>query len=213
VLLGQLGCEAAAIAVATVGGPERVPPQFVLEDRPTLVMVDDPQHRLDNPSLARQIGTTAVYYLQTQEVLEDAPLIDPRQLGRLEVLLDRDWPTTPIDEIGRRLGAEQVIHAKVVSVTYRDGDGVYRPEGVMEVKVIDATNGRRLWPEAPPLLEPGQTVPGQRVSARLDPDAGLSASDARDNRGDAGRRLADELGQVLARQFYEWRREEPGASL
>lgn len=206
------GCSAAAVAVSAVQGPEKVPPQFELPDRATLVLVDDPNRLFENAGLARQVGSTAVYYLKTHKALTEAGFIEPREIARLEALLDREWSSTPIDEIGRRLGAQQVIHAKVTSVAFVTEDGAFRPHASLEAKVIDVETGR-LWPARSPLDDPSELGPGVVVTTQLAADPGRTARDNGQPMSEVGRHLADEMGLNLAQLFYTWRKAEPGSGL
>ena len=207
------GCSAAAVAVSAVQGPEKVSPQFELPDRTTLVLVDDPDRLLENAGLSRQVGSTAVYYLKTHGALTEAGFVEPRDIARLEALLDREWPRTPIDEIGRRLGAQQVIHAKVTSVAFVTDDGAFRPHASLEAKVIEVETGRRLWPSRSPLDDPADAAPGVVVSSQLAADPGRTARDNSQPMSEVGRRLADQMGMDLAQLFYTWRKAEPGSTL
>lgn len=210
VLLG--GCVQTAILVEAIQGPKKIPPAYVLEDVPTAVLVDDPHHLLDNPGLARQIGTTAVHYLTTHEALVESTFVEPRDVARLESEFGRDWPLTPIDEIGRRLGAEQVIYAKITRVQIQSIDSLYRPEAMIEVKVLRSADGVRLWPSAQVLPDPANPSPGHTVVVNL-PYKTRSGEGGVVTPNDVGRQLADELGLNLARLFYEYAAAAPGDGL
>lgn len=207
------GCQSAAIAVSAVQGAPTNPAVYPLPQVRTAAVVDDPQQRLEDPSIARQIGTTTMFYLEHHEALLPAQVVAPRDVTRLQNMAGRAWSRLPIDEIGRRLDAAQVIYIKVAAVRFRTDEQLYRPEITLEVKVIDALSGDRLWPPAPPLLEAGQTAPGHRVAVQLDYEtrAGRFADDA--TPGDLARRLADEAGLAVARLFYDWKAEPVGSSL
>ncbi len=212
-VLAISACEQAAVLSEAIRGPEKIGPLYVLPDVPTLVMIDDPQHHLSNPGLARQIATTAVHYLSFHETLITASFIDPKELSKLEAELGRRWATTPIDEIGRRLGAKQIIYAKINSAKFHFVDTLYRPEATIEVKVIDADTGKRLWPEAPALADPDRTPPGHLIQIKdhyVSRDSRYVGDSTPD---DLARRLADNAGLLVARLFYEWQKDAPGESL
>jgi len=213
VLPALSGCEQAAVMVEAVRGPEKIEPLYVLPDVPTLVMVDDPNHLLNNPGLARQIATTSIHYLKFHEALPTATFIDPKKLVKLEAEIGDRWTATPIDEIGRRLGAKQVVYAKINSAKFHFADTLYRPEATIEVKVIDSGTGQRLWPEAPALADPGRATPGHLIQIKdqyLSRDSRYVGDSTPD---DLARRLADDAGLLLARLFYPWQADAPGSSL
>ncbi|MBB6428695.1 hypothetical protein [Algisphaera agarilytica] len=206
-------CEQAAVLAEAVSGPEKVEPLYVLPDVPTLVMVDDPKHLLSNPGLARQIATTAIHYLEFHEALPTAQFIKPRELAKLEAELGDRWASTPIDEVGRRLGAEQVIYAKINSAQFHVVDTLYRPEASIEVKIIDVAEGKRSWPEAPALIDPENVPPGHMIQIKDNYESRDSRYVGDSTPDDLARRLADDAGLRLARLFYQWQKDAPGASL
>lgn len=212
-LLSLPACEPGAVLVDAIQGPEKVQPLYLLPDVPTLIMVDDPKHLLNNPGLARQIATTAIHYLEFNEVLPTASFVDPKELAKLESELGNRWATTPIDEIGRRLGAQQIIYAKINSARFHFAETLYRPEATIEVKVINADDGQRLWPEPPALVDPTNLPPGHLIQIKdhyVSRDSRYVGDSTPD---DLARRLADDAGLRLARLFYQWQKDQPGASL
>ncbi|MEM9883331.1 MAG: hypothetical protein AAF800_10475 [Planctomycetota bacterium] len=217
---GGVGCQGPAVVAAAIAGGEKVEAAYRLPDAATLVMVDDPQNLLSNPRLARQVATTAIHYMTFHEALGSAEFIDPRRLNRLEAELDRQWEQTPIDEVARRLGAQQVVYARVESVTMHVADTLYRPEATLEVKVLATPSGddaatSRLWPEAPVLgtADGEPAAPGHRVRVGLDYVSRDSRFVGDATPDDLARRLADEAGLHLGRLFYDWKRPEPGSTL
>lgn len=212
-LFGLTACEQGAVLVNAIQGPEKVEPLYVLPDVPTLVMVDDPKHLLNNPGLARQIATTAIHYLTFHEALPNATFIDPKELAKLEAQLGDRWSSTPIDEIGRRLGAEQVVYATINSARFHFVDTLYRPEASIEVKVIRVADGKRIWPEAPALVDPQHMPQGHLIQMKENYQSRDSRYVGDSTPDDLARRLADEAGLRLARLFYQWQRDAPGSSL
>lgn len=212
--LGLGGCKGGAALFSAMSGPDKVPPQFVLPDLTTAVLVDDPQHHLANPAMARQIGTTAVHHLQLNDALDKATFIEPREVARLERQLGRDWKMMPIDQIGQKLGAEQIIYAKIIQVSGQSDATLFRPTATIDVKVIRSSDGLRLWPEAPPLADPdAPPAPGYRLSIEMQYESRQNVATNQGIPGDLVRVLADDLGLKLAQLFYEWTLPEPGESL
>lgn len=208
-----IGCEATSILVEAVQGPEKVEPKHVLADVPTLVMVEDPHHQLNNPGLARQVATTATHYLTFHEVLEEAAFIEPKKLVKLEAEMGEKWSQTPIDEIGRRLGAEQVVYAKINYAKYHHAGTLYRPEASIDVKVINAADGKRIWPNASPMSNPDSPQPGHEVKIKDRFVSSESRYVGDSTTDDLARRLADDAGLLIARLFYQWQKDAPGSSL
>lgn len=206
--LGSAGCE--AIAFLGAMGGEKVKAQYKLPNRPTLVMVEDPERHLGNPTLNSVAAANAAFHLKQNQALT-APLIDQAELTALEARLGQEYARTPIDQVGRLLGAEQVVHVQVDSVSMQTAPGVYRPTAIVQVKVIDVADGERLFPEAPRFTNPNAPPPGHRVKAQL--SVRSAGTDGRGTTAVLAQSLAEEIGHTVARLFYDHKKPEPGSTL
>jgi hypothetical protein len=58
------------------------------------------------------------------------------------------WRKASIPEIGRAVGAKQVVYIDIISdvVTHDGGTGMINASTSARVRVVDATNGATLWP-------------------------------------------------------------------
>ncbi len=209
---GLAGCEGVALVADAVQNGEPVEALYVLPDRPTAVLVDDTTNRL-GPRATGQIATTAIHYLRANKALSKARFIEPREVARLESQLGRAWPTTPIDAIGRRLDAEQIIYARIISTSSKVAENLYRPEATLEVKVIQAKDAKRLWPHKGPIVDPKNPAPGYTLKIVLDYETRDSRYVGDATPDDISRRLADKAGLDLARLFYHWKLDPPGGRL
>ena len=194
-------------------GGNKVPAKYRLDNVRTVVLFDDPQNLLNNPGLARQVAATAVHYLEFKKVLRSAGFVSPAAVSRLEQQLGAEWPRTPIDAIGRKLGARQVVYARLVKVDSLVAGNVYRPRAQVEVKVVSADGGRRLWPNAGAMPSASAPLPGYTLTVEMD----YQTNDGRNLGGSTpdalARQLADEIGVSLARLFHNWVEDDMGSKL
>lgn len=210
--IGQ-GCEGPAAVMDAFQNGEPVAALYILPDVRTVVVVDDPKNFMGNPGLVRQIGTTAVHFLRHEQALETAEFVEPRDIALLEARLDEKWTSMPIAEIGRRLGAEQVIYARIKQVTMHVAGNVYRPEAVLDVKVLQSADGKRLWPNATALPDPEKAAPSHTLTIQMKYETRDSRYFGDATPDDLARKLAERIGQELAQLFYDWRRPPAGQTL
>ena len=143
-LLALAGCNIVAPIAVVFEGPQMTPPEYVLQDRATVVFVDDHNtvigYNVD--SVRRSIADTITSRLLEEKVL--ARMIRPQDAMLLSASSDRHDNLLSIEDIGRKVGADQVIYLNMHAFT-GSVDGVQaRPIGVCLVKVIDVQEQRRL---------------------------------------------------------------------
>lgn len=217
-----LGVLLLALLIAPLGGcalfgyfasifGEAVPAEYKLADRPTLVMVDDPDNHLDHASRRGQVAQVVGRKLKQEKVLAGKTrLVPPSELRDLEAQLGESYARTPIVQIGRLLDAEQVIHVRVREVDLMRAPGVYEPRMTAEVKVLDAEASRRLFPRAVE-MEHQWNSQGRMLSASTP----VRTPNTHDSgiRTELMRELAMHTGVRIAQLFYKHQRAEPGATL
>ena len=106
-----------------------------------------------------------------------------------------------LDEVARAAGAQQLIYARVATVSAGATAGIARPQALLEVRVVDAATGRTLFPEPVPGRpndEQGHTVV-VKMDAAYEPGAGRATQSMIEAK------LAQEAGVILARVFHDWR--------
>ena len=193
------------VPAAFIFSPEpMVEPVFVLQDRPTVVFVDDRQNLVTPTSLRRVIGNRVSQDLMVEEVV--AKTIDTSDAEAVARVNDTDGAPMAIDEIGRAVGADVVIYMEMVE--FRDRTDPYQPKprASCRVRVIDAVNLTRLFPDA--TAEESSYLVQVELPA-MDPGQMRS----RAARNQVGEMLANRLGQQAGRLFYEWNSSKIGTSL
>jgi hypothetical protein len=201
-------CAPIAYVADAVGG-NYVAAKHQLNRATTLVIVDDPQSRLREPSAQGRIASSIRFYLRENTELAESDLVSWSRFRVIRRDLGEDYPATPIAEVGQLAGAKQVIHVLVRSVKYRYGGPIYRPTATVETKVLDAKTGRRLFPK-------GQAVEGMGGRGLI-VKTQLSARrvDRTDRTGLSGmsQELAEQVGRNVAQLFYRHRKRPEGERL
>lgn len=227
------GCNIFAFAAYAAGGLDKVEKQFQLEDKPTLIWVDDPQNLLGSPTLSAVVVANIEFYLKKQDafgVQEKAkksdgwfadsktqkpveePLLPQAALYEVQSRLGADFEKASIGEIGKLAGAQQVVHVLVTDVVYQASPGYWRPRAVCEVKVLDVIEGKRLFPPQQAFesgVEGGGPLPGYRVKTELHASTGDMGTDQADMLL-LQQKLARNIGLDVSRLFYDWAPDEPG---
>lgn len=185
----------------------KVDAKHELTNRPTLVMVEDPETALANTALPDAIATEI-----GQKLLENGAthtVIDTNRLATLRNEMGDRFRKTPIDEIGRRVGAEQIIYVKVLTVIIQNEPGMIKPSAVLAIKLVDAQTGERLFPNestqfpvASPLSTSDRTsyplVINQRMEMVREGATGTTDTIIRS-------KMAKVIAREIARLFYTHR--------
>lgn len=185
------GCNIVAPIYVLAAGPPKIPAEHQLDRmRPVAVVIDDPD------SVVPSLGYRRVMLATVQERLAERAkvkeVIDSRDTM---AVLQRDsaQERMSLTEIGRAIGAEQVIWARVEGFSLAARTGEYRPNAQLRVKVIDVTANEKAWPVEPVggyLLD---------VTMRVRPDyVPTSGPEVRS----AMEELAEYAGRALAELFY-----------
>ena len=180
---------------------------YIPEDRPTLILVDDPSGQLGDPGLANMIAGQIGHQLVKEEVIGLANVVSPHKLYDLAAEMGSEYVRTPVDQIGQRLGARQVIYVYIQSVSLSEQPGLFRPTAVVRVKLIDVTEGRQLFPEVPGDLGSSETEFHNIhvvMYYRGAEDFGHGVVQT------IRKKLADRISRDVSRLFFEYLPRQPG---
>ncbi len=191
-------CNIVGPAIAIASGPSKIRKAFDLPSEPiTVVLVEDTASPplVRDARLLRTIAETATEELTRRGVVRIA--VEPGPIHVLSVQpAERN---TPIADLAREVGAEQIIYAQIRSFTLSPDGQSFAPSAELRVRVLDASVeqddviGRRIFPadaEGHPLIAGGENI------------AGFSPRDAADVR-QAELELAELTGLRLAQLFYD----------
>ncbi|MEM7576456.1 MAG: hypothetical protein AAF328_03185 [Planctomycetota bacterium] len=220
------GCTIASIPFAGFEG-YNVPAAYELPQRPTVLIVEARSRATEDERFARQVAARAQVQLDRNlvnplEPPQNPPPSDPgastdpgislvptSEVAKFQDRHGDAYDDLAIDRLGRDLGADTVIYAKVGNAQLNDQGPLIQPESRIMVRVIDARTGDRLWPEATAGLEGESTAwPIQTGGVHQTTSAGELSGTTRDR---AWAQLADAAGLDLARLFYTWQRPKPGS--
>lgn len=184
-------CNLVGPVAAIVHGPEKIQAQYTLEkNRAAVVFVDDRGNRMPRRSLRLTTAQEAEKLILKKGVVTD---VISGQSALAASAADRGGRLLSIAEIGRAVGAQQVIYVSVEAFALSTDGSTYDPVATLRVKVIDAVNDKRLWPEDRAGYELNVRVP---VRARAMPEGGAARARAEDD-------LAAQAGQAVAELFYK----------
>jgi hypothetical protein len=191
-----------------VGGLPKIPAEYIVEDRPTVVFVDDRANVIDSNSrlLRLELADIVTTQLMVKKVITEPSAISPRDAMGMAMSRDRFSELLPIDAIGREVGAEQILYIEMHA--FRDtGDGsVPRPTAACRVRLLDVVNRVRLFPD------PEGQMPSRLVNANTPPiDPGLLRSPS--SRLKVHRALVTSLGKEIVKLFYKHEARELGDRL
>ncbi len=195
-------CNLIAPVLVIAHGPPKVKKAYDLPaDRVTVVLVEDTSSppMVRDTRLIRKIAEAATAELTRVGAVRTA--VDPGAIHMMSI--QPSERQTPIAELARKVGADQIIYAQITQFTLSPDGQTFTPSAELRVKVLDAqaqgeeTIGRRVWPaeaEGHPLLAGGESI------------AGFSPRDAADIR-QAELELADLTGLRLAQLFFDRERD------
>lgn len=190
-LAGAAGCNVVAPVYLAVHGPEKAPAVFTLDkERTGVIFVDDRGNRLPRRALRVQMAEAGEKVILKKRLVKD---MVSGQSALQASAADRGGKLLSIAEIGRAVGAQQVIYAAVEEYRLSPDGQTFEPSMTLRVKVIDAVNDKRVWPED----RAGHAVVVRLPSQQGSPPTG-SAERARVE--DA---LAAAAGAALSRLFYK----------
>ena len=194
------GCNYLLPASYIIEGPPKAPAAFELPSKRTVVIVDDKINRMPRVALRVGIGDSVGTHLLENDVVPET--ITTRDAVALIRRMDTASNPVSIQRICESLGAEQVVYVEIDEFNLSGGREEGGPEAVALVKVLDIANGSRLWP----------TAGSEAVQSFLqDINPSLIATSA--GRREVEDKLAEKLGEDIAKLFYAHERRELGGRL
>ena len=200
VVLLVAGCNYLLPASYIIEGPPKAPAAFELPSKRTVVIVDDKINRMPRVALRVGIGDSVGTHLLENNVVPET--ITTRDAVALIRRMDTASKPVSIQRICESLGAEQVVYVEIDEFNLSGGRDEGGPEAVALIKVLDITNGSRLWP----------TAGSEAVQSSLQ-DINPSLISTSAGRREVEDKLAEKLGEDIAKLFYAHERRELGGRL
>ncbi len=202
---GMSGCKAIAFLAYSLF-PPKTNAFYHPQDRPTLVLVDDPADLLGFPGLTTELAHHVGTHLLDRDVV--TTVVSPREMHELAERLGDEFVRTPIDRIGREVNAEQVVHIHVESISVGDEPGLYRPTATVRVKLIDAVDRVRLYPS--PITASTSPLHRSYHSVTISLPYSTAKNGGKDELRAIGKQITEKLGLEVARLFYDYVPDEIG---
>lgn len=204
------GCNIIGGTAQLLAPPEKIEAKYDMPDKPTLIVIEDWEGKINNESLLRQIAGSTRAALEAENVVTTG-FIGQDELAAYREELGERYKKTSLAGLAIKLGAKQVIHAEVTGYQMAMGGNVVRPAITLNVKVFDLDERERVFPaESDPEtgLGTGMTVYPLQSRRPAQDLTGQSAA-----RSIAARELAEQAGRDLGRLFFDWRVQQPGSEL
>jgi hypothetical protein len=184
------GCVQVAAAWTNITGGDWIEPQFTLTQEPLLILIDDRNSIVTEPTAIRELHKTlSVNFLEFKVNHLVVPFEDVQRLMQT----DKKFKRYSIRQVGEKLGAEQVLYIVVerFSLHAEPGAPVFKGEFTVRVKVIATHRDKdvRLWPSE---------ESGKRVSSTTPP----TPTDSDKTATDIATELGIKLGKEIAAFFY-----------
>ncbi|MEM1213993.1 MAG: hypothetical protein AAGI68_17040 [Planctomycetota bacterium] len=214
VLFASTGCEGPAAVAYVITGPTKKPAVFDLDrSKTTLIVVHDPDRQFSNPNAPRLIAAVTADTLERDGGME-GKFIDQRDVVAERINLgETNWKRIPMGQLGRRLGAQQVIEARIIAMGIGTASSGFKPLAELEVSVWDTNNVVIFPPEAD---ERGQfigTNPNQRTySLKVRQWTRMPSMEGSPDILVIEQDLAQETGVELAKLFHAWKPSDSGDS-
>jgi len=191
--LGVAGCAVPSAIMYKVMGPPAIPPKYAFPPKPVLLLVENAHSGSVAIPEADELSKVVYDELQTHNA---AMLIDPAKVTELR---DRDgaaFSKMTISDIGRQLGAGQVLylHVDQLDVDVPQGSDVVKVRIAIEAKAIDVETAQTVWPTS------GETEPYRYESKPERVGTGMT-------RAALSHQVLRESGEEIARWFYAFKPE------
>lgn len=190
------GCMAGGTFMYKAFGPSAVPAKYTLAKEPTLILVEN----YHNPGAvgfdAEQIARTVGDQFTENKV---APVIDQDKLVALREANSTKYRGMNIQDVGRALGAKQVIYVDLLEsgVDIDPTQNALHGHSTARVRVVDVATGKSLWPL--------DMTEGYQLTTDVpygDVDNKLAA--------EAHNQVVTAMSTAIGHLFYAWKPESEG---
>ncbi|HMN41809.1 MAG TPA: hypothetical protein PKE29_13265 [Phycisphaerales bacterium] len=204
--LALVGCNIAGPALFLVSD-DRTPAVHELDPKRTaVVFIDDRNSVLPMRTLRDRIAKAAETQILKQKLLE-ADLISSESLQAV-IAAERFSKPQSIAQIGRSVGADQVIWATVDSFRLTPDGSTHAPSAILRVKIIDSKTGERLFPLKAEAGQDPSYVLAIAERNRATPVPSTNADRIREQQ-----EIADTLGRRLGELFFKHSSRNPDSKI
>ena len=190
------GCNIVAPIVIATSPEPTVPAQYTLQNRRTVVFIDDRNNHISPTALRRVMADRTTELLMEKQIISPDNAIRPRDALALAASQDRNGELLSIGELGEAVGAEVVIYVRIEAFSSSIDGYKPQPAGGSLVKVMDITNQTRLFPD------PASEQSWARVSS-VGREVSQSLYQSRVSQRHIFELLALQMGDDVAELFYD----------
>jgi hypothetical protein len=140
------GCELAGVAVDRASGGPTVKAKYIpIPTDSMLVLVESYGLALDSGIEAEHMTLSLSQSLKDNKI---APILDGQKLERLKDIDPHEYHKMTIADVGRRLGAKQVLYINIsrAEIVRPGGSGQVRGHMEATVKIVDSATGETRFP-------------------------------------------------------------------
>jgi hypothetical protein len=185
------GCELAGVAVDRATGGSTVKARYVpVTTDPMLVLVESYGLALDSGIEAEHMTLTLSQTLTDDKI---APILNGQKLERLKDIDPQQYHRMTIADIGRRLGARQVLYVNISrsEIVKPGGSGQMRGHMEATVKIVDAASAENRWPTD----APSESV---QITTKWIPD------NENKTESDVRAEMADQMAEDIGKLFHDY---------
>jgi hypothetical protein len=182
------GCELAGVVAERASGGPTVKAKYVpVPTDSMLVLVESYGLALDSSIEAEHLGLSLSKTLTDNKV---APLLSGQRLERLKDTDPAQYHKMTIADIGRRLGAKQILYVNISRSEIQKPPGSGQMRGHMEatVKIVDSASAETRWPAD------SSSEAVQITTNWIPDDANKTDTDLRAQMAD---QMADDIGKIF----------------
>jgi hypothetical protein len=188
------GCALPSALLYKFAGPTPIPPKYVVpKEQPLLLLVENAHSGSVAIPEADELARVIYDDLQEHKV---APLVDFAKLHELRDRSPQAFGRMTIAQVGRTLGAKQVLylHVDQINIEQPQGGDVVRLKIALQAKMVDVATATTVWPTG------GDTEPYVHETRlqRIEPGT---------TRSGLNHQILHQSGQDIARWFYKYQPE------
>jgi hypothetical protein len=184
------GCSAAGVAIDRTVGPTVSAKYVPSKTESMLVLVESYGLSLDSGIEAQHMTIVLNKSLTDQKI---ATMVDPQSLERLRDANPAQYKPLTIADIGRKVGARQVLYVNIwrSEIVKPAGSGQMRGQMEAVVKIVDTATGDTRWPSD----APSDTV---QITTDWTPES------AQKTENDLRAQMADQMAEDISKLFHDY---------
>ena len=190
------GCNVLSAIAYKTYGPMKIPAEYKPPQEPMLVLAESYHQSNDLQPYADQLTMLVELELTRNKV---APLVDQAKLTALRNQMGRDFENMKIPDVGRAVGAKQIMYIDLQECNFDSvaGSEMFRGSIKAKVRIVDVETSQTKWPSV---------SDGQPFAATTD----YTRKEARDTPLAVRNMMLEDLAGAISRLFYDFKPNSEG---